>query len=374
MKKLLGLLFLSLLFTNAFSQNGEILPNQGIKIKTTQTTTGVFGTSSTGISLQQNWPTIGFNQYRDASNVQRYIGTGYALSNFLDPSTGTTWWNSISTGTAGATTPSETPAMSLSQYGQLKVSSLGAINPAYSLGVGGNALTAVSTGGSFSVGHSESSGFNFINKNLAMDGSRIQASSGTFLSYSAARLLLNPFGGNVAINVGTNSFNSNLFVAKSATTNDGSAVFKGTTHFSHFHYSTNEDTYIRGGKDGSNIILSDVEAGGKVGIGVYPSTYKLEVNGTTRSKEVIVETGWADYVFEEDYQLPKLSEVEDFIKTNKHLPDVPSALEIQKNGAKLAQLTTIMMQKIEELTLYSIEQDKKIEKLQNDLVKLQNQK
>jgi len=194
MKKLLGLLFLSLLFTNAFSQNGEILPNQGIKIKTTQTTTGIFGTSSTGISLQQNWPTIGFNQYRDASNVQRYIGTGYALSNFLDPSTGTTWWNSISTGTAGATTASETPAMSLSQYGQLKVSSLGAINPAYSLGVGGNALTAVSTGGSFSVGHSESSGFLFINKNLAMDGSRIQASSGTFLSYSAARLLLNPFG------------------------------------------------------------------------------------------------------------------------------------------------------------------------------------
>jgi len=172
----------------------------------------------------------------------------------------------------------------------------------------------------------------------------------------------------------TFQYNSNLFVAKSATTNDGSAVFKGTTHFSHFHYSTNEDTYIRGGKDGSNIILSDVEAGGKVGIGVYPSTYKLEVNGTTRSKEVIVETGWADYVFEEDYQLPKLSEVENFIKTNKHLPDVPSALEIQKNGAKLAQLTTIMMQKIEELTLYSIEQDKKIEKLQNDLVKLQNQK
>ena len=136
---------------------------------------------------------------------------------------------------------------------------------------------------------------------------------------------------------------------------------------------TNEDTYIRGGKDGSHVIINDAPLG-NVGIGVYPSTYKLEVNGTTRSKEVIVETGWADYVFEEDYQLLELSEVENFIKTNKHLPDVPSALEIQKNGAKLAQITTIMMQKIEELTLYSIEQDKKIEKLQNDLVKLQNQK
>ena len=362
MKKLLSILFVSIFCINAFSQNGEILPNQGIKIKTTQTTTGVFGTSSTGISLQQNWPTIGFNQYRDASNVQRYIGTGYALSNFLDPSTGTTWWNSIATGTAGATTASETPAMSLSQYGQLKVSSLGAINPAYSLGVGGNALTAVSTGGSFSVGHSESSGFLFINKSLEMDGSRIQASSGTFLNYGAARLLLNPFGGNVAINVGANSFNSNLFVAKSASTNDGSAVFKGTTHYTHFHYGTNEDTYIRGGKDGSHVIINDAPLG-NVGIGVYPSTYKLEVNGTTRSKEVIVETGWADYVFEENYKLRSIDEMEAFVKENKHLPNIPKASEIEKNGLKIGETNKAMMEKIEELALYIIQLKKEIDVL-----------
>jgi hypothetical protein len=364
MKKIIILSALCLFYGNSFSQSSEIKPNEGISIKTNNTTTGIFGTSSTGISLQQNWPTIGFNQYRDNSNVQRYIGTGYALSNFLDPSTGTTWWNSITTGTAGATTPSETPAMSLSSYGQLKVSSLSAINPAYSLGVGGNALTAVSTGGSFSVGHSESSGFLFINKNLTMDGSRIQASSGTFINYSAARLLLNPFGGNVAINVGANSFNSNLFVAKSATTNDGSAVFKGTTHYSHFHYGSTEDTYIRGGKDGSHVIINDGSLG-NVGIGVVPNTYKLEVNGTTRSKEVIVETGWADYVFEDNYQLKSIDELESFIKENKHLPNIPKASEIESKGLKVGETNKAMMEKIEELALYIIQLKKEIDILKS---------
>lgn len=110
-----------------------------------------------------------------------------------------------------------------------------------------------------------------------------------------------------------------------------------------------------------------------VGIGALPnSSYKLSINGTARSKEVIVETGWADYVFEEDYKLSSLSEVEQFIKDNKHLPDVPSAKEIQKNGAYVGELMTKMMQKIEELTLYTIEQERKMMQLQKDLVELKN--
>ncbi|MFD0878370.1 hypothetical protein ACFQ1A_29665, partial [Massilia pinisoli] len=84
----------------------------------------------------------------------------------------------------------------------------------------------------------------------------------------------------------------------------------------------------------------------------------------------VVETGWADYVFDKKFRLKPLEEVERFIEENKHLPDIPSASEIQKNGAKLAELTTKMMQKIEELTLYSIEQNKRIEKLQAELTQL----
>jgi hypothetical protein len=99
---------------------------------------------------------------------------------------------------------------------------------------------------------------------------------------------------------------------------------------------------------------------GNVGIGTINPSYKLSVNGNIRAKEVVVETGWADFVFSKDYKLPALSEVEKYIKANNHLPEIPSAEEIQTNGLKVGELQTKMMQKIEELTLYVIELEKKI--------------
>jgi hypothetical protein len=106
-----------------------------------------------------------------------------------------------------------------------------------------------------------------------------------------------------------------------------------------------------------------IKQNGNIGIGTTNPTYKLAVNGTIRTKEVIVETGWADYVFEKDYKLPSLKEVEQFIKKNKHLPEIPSAQEIQKNGLSVGEIQTKMMQKIEELTLYVIELQKQIDEL-----------
>ncbi len=105
-------------------------------------------------------------------------------------------------------------------------------------------------------------------------------------------------------------------------------------------------------------------ATGNVGIGTDNPTYKLSVLGNIRSTEVVVETGWADYVFDEKYQLHSLNEVEKFIQQNKHLPNIPSAKEVKENGLSLGDTQKKMMEKIEELTLYLIEQDKKIEKLE----------
>ncbi len=105
------------------------------------------------------------------------------------------------------------------------------------------------------------------------------------------------------------------------------------------------------------------KATGNVGIGTSNPTFKLSVNGNIRSKEVVVETGWADYVFDEGYALRPLSEVEKFIQTNKHLPNIPSAENIQKNGLSVGQVQTKMMEKIEELTLYIIQLEKKINAL-----------
>lgn len=111
----------------------------------------------------------------------------------------------------------------------------------------------------------------------------------------------------------------------------------------------------RGGSTGL-VIKGDTR---NVGIGTDTPTNKLEVNGKIRSKEVIVEaTGWPDYVFEADYDLPTLAEIEAYIKANKHLPDVPSAKKIEENGLTLGEMNALLLKKIEELTLYTIEQEK----------------
>lgn len=108
-----------------------------------------------------------------------------------------------------------------------------------------------------------------------------------------------------------------------------------------------------------------VAANGNVLIGtVNDFGYKLAVNGSIRAKEIRVQSDWADYVFADDYHLRPLAEVETFIAANDRLPDIPSACEIQENGLDLAVLTTKMMAKIEELTLYTIELHKQNKALQ----------
>ncbi len=99
---------------------------------------------------------------------------------------------------------------------------------------------------------------------------------------------------------------------------------------------------------------------GAVGIGTltYEPGFKLMVNGTIRAKEIVVETGWSDFVFADDYKLLSLDGVEAYIAEHKHLPGVPSAADVQARGLRLSEASTFMMQKIEELTLYMIELQK----------------
>lgn len=101
---------------------------------------------------------------------------------------------------------------------------------------------------------------------------------------------------------------------------------------------------------------------GNVGIGTTlfnnPNNYKLAVNGKLGAKEVVIETNtstWPDYVFNENYKLPTLSEVETFIKVNKHLPEIPSANTIGKQGINVAEMDAAILKKVEELTLYLIQ-------------------
>lgn len=101
-----------------------------------------------------------------------------------------------------------------------------------------------------------------------------------------------------------------------------------------------------------------------------PTNALLTVNGTIHAKEINVTVDIpADYVFHPSYNLMPLNQVEQFVKINNHLPEIPSAAEITKNGLSVGEMQNKLLQKIEELTLYVIEQQKQIEELKAELKK-----
>jgi len=101
---------------------------------------------------------------------------------------------------------------------------------------------------------------------------------------------------------------------------------------------------------------------GDVGIGTTTPHEKLSVNGKIRAHEIKVETtSWPDYVFEEGYKVEKLEELESYIKTNKRLPEMPSAKEVAENGVQLGEMNKLLLKKVEELTLHLIEKDKQLQ-------------
>lgn len=136
-------------------------------------------------------------------------------------------------------------------------------------------------------------------------------------------------------------------------------------------YSNDGSTYISpiiAQSDGDLALVSGAGAGrfGKVGIGTMDPDEKLTVKGNIHAEEVKVDLNvpGPDYVFEEDYDLRSLEETKNYISENKHLPEIPSAKEMEENGISLGEMNMLLLKKIEELTLHQIELMERIEELE----------
>lgn len=194
--------------------------------------------------------------------------------------------------------------------------------------------------------------------------------NGTSINYVLFLCEEGSYKGNVGI--GTKKPSCKLEVSGSAkTTSLQTGTLNVTGNVSFGNLAGNTTKIVTVGTDGklnakSGLFIAD-NGNVRIGSGTGNPSKALEVNGTIRSKEVIVEiANWSDFVFDNNYNLMSLKDTESFIKQNGHLPNVPSASEVESNGIQLGEMNAILLQKIEELTLYVIELEKKIEELKGD--------
>ncbi|MEZ0184279.1 hypothetical protein AB9T89_18685 [Flavobacterium oncorhynchi] len=267
-----------------------------------------------------------FNQTFDGNDFTNYSSVIVSQSEFdVYKSTGTDWWIVCSTLPAFSNS-----GFSISDYGNIGI---GTSNPSTKLSVLGNIskLTLVGTDGVYD---------NFIK-----------------------------YGHQSDLESGTTSVNR--WHGIDATITAGGA-------------SENKLKFKLYGGSFANLVPNDVMTlvgNGNVGIGTTSPQNKLDVNGTIHSKEVKVDmNGWSDFVFKKEYNLPTLEEVEKHIVEKGHLENIPSEEEVLKDGISLGEMNSKLLQKIEELTLYMIEQEKKTKQLktfisdQNKIISEQNKR
>lgn len=140
--------------------------------------------------------------------------------------------------------------------------------------------------------------------------------------------------------------------------NIDSAKFLGTKNSQPLIVKTNNTERLRVDSSGKVLIATQLA----------PANYKLAVGGNIIAERITVKlvSNWADYVFDKDYKLPSLQEIEEYIKKHRHLPGIPSAKEVEQNGIDVGDQQSLLLQKIEELTLHLIRINKEMESLKKE--------
>jgi hypothetical protein len=135
--------------------------------------------------------------------------------------------------------------------------------------------------------------------------------------------------------------------------------------------NSNIDFWIRNRPHASSLPI--MYFAGRVGVGTTSPLADLDVKGIIKATEIKVEAQTADFVFEDNYHLKDLTEVEAFILTNKHLPEIPSATEMEEAGVNLAEMNKLLLMKVEELTLYAIKQNEEKNKLEEEVFSIKQE-
>lgn len=235
------------------------------------------------------------------------------------------------------------------------------------------------------IGNSSSSAEREKNVIKIGDGSYIQIGeweADNYLSFKAKRFNFIPSSG------GLNVMNNNVGSAISLSDGYGNIagkprlVLHQRMDIPHAYIYFNQNLYFI--SDGANGVTPLVlQYDGTVGIGFpqgfssginHTNGYKLAVNGNIHAKSIDVDMyNWSDFVFGDNYKLRTLHELENFIKTNGHLPEMPSEKEVLLNGINLGEIQSKLLQKIEELTLYLIEMEKQNFQLQRRVYLLEKE-
>ncbi|MFC5046255.1 hypothetical protein ACFSTE_04205 [Aquimarina hainanensis] len=243
----------------------------------------------------------------------------------------------------------------------------------------------------FKIRTSSNTNNHFVFEHIATDGNLYIRSVSTNAN-DTGNLIINDIGGNIGFGTSSPS-NGLVHIFKNATIgnisspnlvnaglrvqdNGSSLYLDGNTLYTNGHMivGTIANKWFSIGTN--NVERFRITETGNVGIGTTNTKgFKLGVKGKIAAEEVKVAlyNTWPDFVFEKDYILPSLQEVENYIKEKGHLQDIPSAKEVAKNGFFLGNMDAKLLQKIEELTLYTIAQQNKIKKQQSRIEKLEMQ-
>lgn len=197
---------------------------------------------------------------------------------------------------------------------------------------------------------------------VVVDGSETKIQAGTNVTVTGAGTIASPY----VINSNATGVNCNIYTCDGTLSGNRVVTMDGKNLI----FNTSGNTTTTGGR----IYIGNTTAFTSANFPTTTGDYRLNVEGGILTEKVKValrsSANWADYVFADNYKLMPLNEVEAFVKENKHLPGVVSAENLAKEGLDLGQMQAKQMEKIEELTLYVIEQNKTIEKQSKEIEEL----